>query len=295
MELNYLREFVALAQTCQFQKTADDLYISQSSLSKHIRAIEKELGRALLTRTSRRVELTDFGKEFLPYATQIALIQKEYTETLHLGGSEKKFTIGIAPIITLYTLFDYISQFAEKFPKYRIEVIEATEEELLKKLRRAECDIVIVSRQERFDDNDLCSTLYTKDQLMVIMSNRNPLVNQESVSIEDVSPYPFIQKGSYNFGKLLDSSLLPSMYTAERSAILMKLISMKNGVCILPKYAATQYIKESGDLDIVIKKLAPATDIYMDMVYPKARANSMFIKSVIEFLNHKNKTKVDTE
>lgn len=295
MELNYLREFVALAQTCQFQKTADDLFISQSSLSKHIRAIEQELGRDLLHRTSRRVELTEFGKDFLPYATQISLLQKEYTKNLLASDSDKKFTIGIAPIITLYTLFDYITQFTEKFPRYRVEVVEATEGELLKKLRRAECDIAIVSRQEQFDDNDLCSTLYTKDQLMVIMSKHNPLASKDSVSIDELSQYSFIQKGGYNFGKLLDPSLLPSMYTAERSAVLMNLISMKNVVCILPKYAALQYIKESGNVDIVIKKLTPVTDIYMDMVYPKTRANSIFIKSVKEFLDSRNNSRTNIE
>ena len=82
MELNYLREFVALAQTCHYQETADRLFISQPSLSKHIKTMEAELGAELFKRTSRRVELSEFGRAFLPYAQRIAAVQEEYTGTL---------------------------------------------------------------------------------------------------------------------------------------------------------------------------------------------------------------------
>ena len=63
-----IREFVFLANINNFQEAADALYISQSTLSRHIQSLENELQNKLFDRTTRSVQLSEFGKFFLPYA-----------------------------------------------------------------------------------------------------------------------------------------------------------------------------------------------------------------------------------
>ena len=87
MEINYLREFVVLAQTGNFMEAADLLYCSQSTLSKHIQNMETELGVPLFDRTTRKVALSKFGQLLLPYAKQIAELQDTYTAILQSGLS----------------------------------------------------------------------------------------------------------------------------------------------------------------------------------------------------------------
>ena len=118
MELSYLREFAALAQACRFQETADQLFMSQSSLSKHIKAIEKELGSELLIRSTRSVELSEFGRAFLPYAQKIAQLQEEYTLTLlpDIQEQNRKVTIGIVPLVTFCWVKGFMSHFSQRYP-----------------------------------------------------------------------------------------------------------------------------------------------------------------------------------
>ena len=68
MEIDYIREFITLAQVQNYMAAAEESYISQPSLTKHIKAIEMELGVSLFDRTTRKVHLNQFGRTFLPYA-----------------------------------------------------------------------------------------------------------------------------------------------------------------------------------------------------------------------------------
>ena len=65
MELNHLKEFVVLAKIENYMEAAENLFISQSTLSKHIKSLETELGINLFDRTTRQVKLNEAGRVFL--------------------------------------------------------------------------------------------------------------------------------------------------------------------------------------------------------------------------------------
>ena len=291
MELNYLREFVALAQSCQFLETADELFMSQSSLSKHIKAIEKELGHELLNRSTRRVELSEFGRAFLPYATQIASLQKDYTEHLLRHSDNRHIIIGISPIITLYTLEKYFSSFSIAHPEYSIEFVDGNEDALRGMLKKSRCDAIIVSRSMEQMDADFCSELYSTDILVAVMATGNPLASQPSVTLKELSNKPFVQMGHINFARRLDPSIPPSSYTASRGSVLLNLIRNDSAIAILPRYAAWYHIRNGIGDGISVVDLEPETKIYFDALYLKTRQNSMFIQSLTEYLMKKQERK----
>ena len=73
MEINKLRAFVDLAKTLNFSETAENLYTSQSTISKQIKSLEKELGQELFERNNKNVALSEYGKLILPNAEKIVL------------------------------------------------------------------------------------------------------------------------------------------------------------------------------------------------------------------------------
>ena len=74
MDLNWFLEFVVLAETLHYANAAEKLYTTQSTLSKRIQAMEKELGAQLFVRGYHKLELTPFGRVMLPYAYDIIQI-----------------------------------------------------------------------------------------------------------------------------------------------------------------------------------------------------------------------------
>ena len=71
MEIRHLRHFLAVADTLNYSRAAQELHISASPLSRSIQQLELELGGALFVRGTRKVELTQLGFSLIPYATRI--------------------------------------------------------------------------------------------------------------------------------------------------------------------------------------------------------------------------------
>lgn len=96
MELNHVKEFIALTKTENYLEAAENLFISQSSLSKHIKSLEAELGTTLFDRTTRQVKLNEVGKVFLKYTQQLIDVRYQCnTALINLKDSEEQsLTIG---------------------------------------------------------------------------------------------------------------------------------------------------------------------------------------------------------
>lgn len=291
MELDYLREFVALAGTCQFQATADALYISQSSLSKHIKAIEKELGHDLLSRSTRRVELTEFGRAFLPYATQIAALQKEYSEQLLQRSGSNHFNIGYTPIVTLYTLNRFLTEEILKLKEYSIDVQEDSADNLLTALASGEMDAVIIPVTGDLSiPEDYCQELYAQDRLVCLVSRNNPIAGRDTVSVSDFRDFPLAQKGTANFARMLDPSIPPSAYRVSRDSMLMSLVSSDVAMTVIPYYTAIGCLESDAGKNVTLLDIEEDPEIRFLLVYLPSAKNKTVIRLLSTFLKEKQET-----
>lgn len=284
MELNYLREFVILARNCHFQEAAAELFISQSSLSKHIKAIEAELGQELFNRSTRKVELSDFGKAFLPYATKIAEIQQNYNQNLlqKEDSRRKHVCIGISELVTLYNMQDLLVDFSIHRPEYKIEIIDLDDAPLHEVLGKGKCDLVIAPEEVGRDLSDHCSLPYTRDTLVAILPIEHPLASASQVSVDQLRGSQFIQLGRTNLLHLLDPTYSVS-YTVSRSSALMRLIARGAGVGIITK----NYARYTNPSDVCVVPIVPETILQMNIYYLKQQGNSTINYIVNWFQNRK--------
>ena len=98
MELQYLHEFTVIAELGSFSRAAETLCIAQSSLSKHLISLERELDLPLLNRTSRSVTLTAAGAQVLPLARQITALYRQITDIAAAQNAQEKTIVQIASI-----------------------------------------------------------------------------------------------------------------------------------------------------------------------------------------------------
>lgn len=129
MDIGYIREFVMLAECLNFSEAAERLFISQSSLSKHIRALEKGLETTLFNRTTRSIRLSEAGKLYLPYARKVAALCVESEIALDdlRRRSSTSLTIAVMQNPQYYDLAKYITGFRRAYPELSFSMVEADE------------------------------------------------------------------------------------------------------------------------------------------------------------------------
>ena len=126
MELRYLAEFLTIAHHQNFSLAAEELFTSQATLSKHLQALEKELGVSLFDRTTRSVRLSGFGEILLPFAQQVVMqyeaVEKQFRE--EKGKKRRQLRIVSIPVMAQYGITDPLSAFRAAHPEILLSVSE---------------------------------------------------------------------------------------------------------------------------------------------------------------------------
>ncbi|NMA92901.1 MAG: LysR family transcriptional regulator [Firmicutes bacterium] len=119
-----LKLFINVASLKSFSLAAERLFISQPSVSRHIKALEKELGVVLIDRSRSTIALTDEGKKFMDYARRLLNIQQEAVADLSSNAEqiEELFYIGASTVPGLYLLPPKLTDYKQLYPRVEINL-----------------------------------------------------------------------------------------------------------------------------------------------------------------------------
>ncbi len=147
METQYIIEFVTLAQTKSFSESSRLLHISQSSLSRHIQMLEKELGNDLFARTTRRIELTEFGRFYLPYAEKQKALSEDTAKAVQRWKKHNTaaITVGISHHAHLFSITASIAAFRKANPEIPLRMVERSLEQLHKDLLEGKLSLITMA------------------------------------------------------------------------------------------------------------------------------------------------------
>ena len=186
MELRHLRCFVAVAEELHFARAAEKLHIDQSPLSRTIRELEDEFGTRLFTRTTRSTRLTHAGKVFLERVPRIfaALEQARDGVKSAANGFHGQLRIALSDGITPSRLPTLLARSREEDPEVEIRLFEVPLDQQLKGLDNDLYDAGLSMADEVGDG--IVAIPAWKDELMVALSSRHPLLAHRRIPLETV-------------------------------------------------------------------------------------------------------------
>lgn len=287
MELEHLREFTVLAETLNFARTAERLFTTQSTVSKHIKDLETELGVSLFSRTSRAVALTEDGLLFLPYAERILQTQYEYRTLFYNRAATRQtvLSIGSLPGLAQYQITDIIMAFRRENEHIRLEVLEADTAEVVEALLRDDCELAFVREYDMEERNDFVRVPYCKDSLVAVLPSNHPLASSGVLRMEDLAGEDFVLLKEKTF--LYDLCLkeckkagyTPNIvFTGHRLENIMDFVAKGMGISLLAKRQA-MHLAPPG---IVVTELSPSVTSNVNLVYKKSRRLS---QAAAHFIN----------
>jgi LysR family nitrogen assimilation transcriptional regulator len=147
LDLRQLKYFVGIVAAGSFGRAASKLHIAQPALSRHIKALEEELGVTLLNRTARGVHMTEAGIKLKDHANYLLkMVDNIYDEVRYLGGNPSgTVVVGLPPSLAYILTPGLILECRERYPMVSIRVIEALSVFLIEWLEVGKIDLAILT------------------------------------------------------------------------------------------------------------------------------------------------------
>lgn len=214
MTLQNLRYVVEVANSQSFSRAAQSLFMTQSALSAAIRDVEEELGITIFKRTNRGVQITPDGEDCLKHCKEI-LERADYLSIRYQSrqGVRTYFSVSCQRLPFAVRAFDALLE-ALDVEGYDVAIRETETMHILHDVsrERSEIGVIALTDQQRslirkaLYIHDLSYEEVARLNTYVFLRKRHPLAERESLTLEDLLPYPFVT---------YDQDQAPSYYSEE--------------------------------------------------------------------------------
>lgn len=301
MNILYLKEFIVLAETQNFWEASERLYINQSTLSKHIKSMETELGVPLFIRTTRQVNLSKYGEALLPYAKSITRLEFEYsTLLLQIQNFEKGvLAIGSIPSMAQYNITRMIDVFKKQYPDSTIKIIEEDANNLMHLLYQKRCELIFTREsktafEKNFkEDINVVHIPYICDHMVVLLNKDHPLALKQSVTLRELKDesFCFIKEDSMMYSLCIDAcqsaNIIPEIaFTSHRLENIFDMVSTGRHIALLMNLHIPQYKNSSCcKTSWIPVDISPPICSQISLCYLKNAKLSAAARNFIKFYN----------
>lgn len=194
MDINRLNEFIALATHLNYSKAANQLYLTQPALSRHIHDLEQTLGAQLFIRDTHNVYLTPVGEIFFDEAKAIV---ERYEHALALVKEATSTTTGEIKLGFLGAavqpfLGQFVGYFNKKQPNTKLTFQAGDLDPLVKLLNNDEIDCAFVTHVNSMQFSGLASETVLNDPMVIVINPSHPFARKETVELKELDGMPMI-------------------------------------------------------------------------------------------------------
>lgn len=194
MTLEQMREFLILAEERNYLVAADMLYSTQATLSRHIMAMEDELGFQLFSRSTRKIQLTPEGARFLPYARSAVRIQDAYKAAIEQARQihHGHLRVGYSPMSTFYHITENLTSFIAKNPDVEIKIWQGNNDELLKAVQEGNLELAFLQENPFEKPRNVDFVRLETDILVAVLPKSHPLARRDSIELNELANESFV-------------------------------------------------------------------------------------------------------
>jgi DNA-binding transcriptional LysR family regulator len=247
MDIIKLKSFMTIANLLSFSEASEQLYVSQSSLSKQIISLEKEFGYQLFDRSKKRISLTKAGNLTLNHTQTIVMEYETLLQELENLNHDYSNMVKISsiPVMAHYGFTSLIGNFAKINPTIIINVQELEGNQIIPSLESMEYDFAFM-RSDSIDPLKFEFIPLYEDHLVAVLPLNHPLAKKELISISQLAqdfflffdPVTLIYDISYN--ACIHSGFKPKViHTGTRVENIAELISSGMGVSLIMQRVVT--------------------------------------------------------
>lgn len=196
MEIDILREIVMLAEKRSYAVAADALFISTSSLSRHVTSLEQQLGVPLFIRTSRNVQLSPYGEMLLPYARKLMQIEDECLEKLdrikRFDGAGLR--IGAYFGLAAHGIMTQIAKFVSANQGISLTMQNEENDRLMEPLRKGRYDLIFMQEEGPCAEDGFSRLTVAVDTLVAVLPADHVLAGAEHVRLTQLRDETFLMQ-----------------------------------------------------------------------------------------------------
>ena len=192
IDFRHLETFRRVAEVKSFSKAANDLCITQPTVSGHILALEQSLSLRLFDRKAKETRLTKAGEVFLGYATKILTARQDLVNALSefSQGIRGELSLGASTIPGEYLLPKLMSGFKSEHPNITFSLKIADTKEIVECVLQGNVEIGMTGA--KLNHHSLQYERYEEDEIIVIGPSDHPLAKKRRVHFDDLSREPWI-------------------------------------------------------------------------------------------------------
>lgn len=241
IDFDGVQAFVVISELGGFSKAARELHITQTALTRRIQKLEAYLGLKLLDRTTRKVELTVVGREFLPQARSIVQEMTSAVERLKdmSHNARGSLTLACIPTMTSHVLPAILGEYAKRHPDNRIRLLDGTSDEVRSAVLNGQAEVGIAVQGEKVAE--LNETVLFADPLVFVCRAPHPLHGRKTVTWADMRDIELVGVSGFVATRVfMDYQLakrnirLQRKYEVQHHATAINLVAAGVAAAILP-------------------------------------------------------------
>ncbi len=192
IDFRHLETFCRVAALKSFSRAADDLFLTQPTVSGHILSLERSLSLRLFDRTGREIRLTKAGEMFLRYASKILTVRKDLLNALSefSQGIRGELSLGASTIPGEYLLPRLMGDFKREHPRFTLSLKISDTKNIVQELLQGHIEFGLIGA--KVDHPSLLHENFEEDEIIVIAPSDHPLSRKRSVGFEDLLREPWI-------------------------------------------------------------------------------------------------------